>query len=201
LSKEKESDVEMRGKDIFWNGNLQNVEHTEVALNAAIWSMVDLIHRDIVYHRKKSAVYTRLTFVTYAGALLAGILGGLCAPLSKVLPQFDLILIGYLLFAIAGGLVAIDQVLGFSSASLRHGATFLELRRIIDRFKVEVLADASALQANPNASEHADRIIELLKKCNDDAIEILLRHSKAWESAIKGSQSALSNFSRPSRGQ
>ena len=114
-------------------------------------------------------------------AVILAVLGGLC-PLvpEKLVEKFfgsegtaAVSQFGFVLFALAGAAVLLDQAFGYSSSWMRSRLAELELSRLIRSYGMELDA-ALASQATSITSDEANRIVSRLAKFAADVENIVV---------------------------
>lgn len=124
---------------------------------------------------------------------------GSMAQLQAALPPLDWGQLGYLLLAIAAGVVLFDRFFGFSTSWMRFVTTQIELERIRQNFRLEWIAlDQQRAAAVQVPAELLPRYLKLVRTTLILGKEQTIKETRAWISEF---QSNLSQFEKEIRNQ
>lgn len=87
---------------------------------------------------------------------------------------------GYLLFALAGGLLAINRYLGISSAWIRYIATALELEQAQEQFQLDWIGKLATMGGEPKSAKDVEALVAELRAFLDRINQIIHNETKTW---------------------
>lgn len=146
---------------------------------------VEITDRYIAWYDRRKIMPKRLAIAIRWAAIGLGGLGGVCPLLSTVTLfglQLDLDRIGYVCFAIAGGLLLFDKTVGASSSWIRIIKTILNLKDRLDQFKFEWVGITSAWPPEPVAADGAAQGEDLSRQ----QVEAAIARISAYVAEIHG---------------
>lgn len=99
------------------------------------------------------------------------------APLKAVSINPNL---GYLLFALAGGLLAINRYLGISSAWIRYIGTALKLEQAQEQFQLDWIQKLAAMGGEPKGTKDVEALVAELRSFLDRINTIIHTETQTW---------------------
>jgi len=106
--------------------------------------------------------------------------------------------LGYLLFALAAGLIAFDRFSGISTGWIRYVTSALALQRALREFQLSWAQELLALGSNPPGPEQQQRLIGLLRQFVAQVDLEVEKETQAWAAEF---QSSLAELEKTARAQ
>ena len=147
------------------------------------------------YDRKGKPRKVASNFLRTAAVLFA-VVGSIC-PLLGTVGRFDVVRVGYVLFAFAAGVVILDQALGISSGWTRFMLAELELRRALVLFRIEWAGLDAARGRHGNVSElNPEPYLKVLHAFGGLIYDIVERETGAWSGELRQNLERLKRFAK-----
>jgi hypothetical protein len=128
-----------------------------------------------------------------SGRFCSGLLGGLCPLLPAALVETlvprtgaaTISSLAFVLFAVAAGMLLLDQVFGYSSSWMRYRLAELRLGKIIRKFDIDVEAQHAKSTGEPLPQERADVIVERLVNFSTEVDDVVIGETETWIAEFK----------------
>jgi conflict system pore-forming effector with SLATT domain len=149
--------------------------------------------RKISWYREKKRSKQLVSQCLRFSAVVLAVAGGICPLTTGVFRDMpELVRLGYVLLAMAGGIVLLDRMFGFSSSWLRFMIAAQDIENELDQFRIEWLQ--RSIGASSAKENSVVDCLLLMRRFLEKVHGFVAHETRKWSDEFEQSQILLNRF-------